>query len=1798
VATGTYPITVTATGIGFTTTTTVSLTVGLPSLTLSAPPVTVLQGGSGTDLITSTTGGGFNSAVSLNAWAQNDNFYVDFINPVSFAAPGSGSAVVTVLASSTIAPGTYPPIIVSAIGGGITQSITVPVTVEGVTLTTLPTSLTILPGSNNTFTISTTSAYGFNSAVSLTLSGQPTGVTASFSPTFIGAPGSGSSTMTLTVASTTLPGTYPITVTATGGGITATTIVSLTVPQVITFANPGTQTIGTPVPALVATDNAALPVTFTSASVSVCTVSGTYGTTITLVAIGTCVINANQYGNSQYSAAQQVQQSFTVNGEPQTISFSAPVSVTYGVAPIALAPTATSGLVVTLAASPLTTCTISVTTLTITGAGSCTITANQTGNSQYSAALAVTKTVTVNPATLTVTVNNATRVYGAANPTFTANYSGFVNGDTSAVLSSAPSLTTLAGIHSSTGTYSITAAGGAAANYSFTYVPGTLTVSPNLIAIPAAGNINTVAGSGTVCAGKTDNVGDNCLAQNANLAYPTGAVVDPAGNLYIADMYHHRIRMVSSLTGDITMVAGNGTAGYSGDGGAATSAELNEPWNIALDSSGNLYIADWGNYCIRKVSATTKLISTVAGICTQSGFSGDGGPAVSANLSSDQGIALDSFGNLYIADNQRIRMINATTGTISTVVGTSIGFGGDGGPAASAHLYNPSGIVVDSSNNLYIADSGNNRIREVTAPISTGTGIITTVAGNGNIGYSGDGGPATSAEFWYPTGVGVDGSGNIYVLTGRDSAAINMTANCGLRKVIAATGNIYTVAGNGTCAYSGDGGPATSAEMISSYAVSVVVDLLGNIYFADESSGRIRAIGGSNTLTPTITWSDPAPIPSGTPLSPTQLNAVVSANGGPAATCVYTPAAGTVLAIGKYTLSVTCTPIGTTVYSPATATVPLTVITNSPAIVWDTPTTIPQGTIVGGTQLFATVIGIPGTFTYTPAVGTALTSIGTQTVSVTFTPTNKTLYSTVTSSATFTIIPDLPIITWNAPESIIRGTALSITQLNATANVPGTFTYTPGSGAVLGAGPQILSVRFTPTSGYQIITAEVTLNVNKIIPVITWPTPANINDTTPLGSTQLNAKSSVTSTYVYSPAAGTTLLPGDQMLTVTVKPNDVADYATVTATVPISVITGTKADSRTVQLFVNGSTNLIASYPYGASDTPSTVAEGLAASASSPLVTVKAVDNALYIDANTTGSASYSLSVVSNANTNTTLFPQPSFSISPSNGELVGGAPNGPGGIVYQYTVPTGGYDPAGNLLSYTDNVMGTWGFSYDTLNRLVSATDNESGNPNTNYCWAYDDFGNRLQQAGSNAAFTNAKGAAACTAATNASFTNSWASYNANNQITGSPQAAGGLAYDPAGDVTNDGQNRYLYDAEGRICAVYSNPIAGVPAMTGYLYDADGTRVAKGNITAWSCDPTLSGFHTTNDYILGLGGEQLTEMGVDTTAGSSTNTLTWQHTNVWAGGKLLGTYDNAGLHFYFDDPLGTRRAQTDSAGVLEETCSSQPFGDALNCVNPSQSTYFISLVSPTEHHFTGKERDSESGNDYFGARYYASSMGRWLSPDWSAKEEPVPYAKLDNPQSLNLYSYVWNNPLARSDPDGHATKCTGSGTSAQCITTADTYDAAHSNHQTTLASPEVKAAAEAGKDKVSAQLAPHEKLGFIEPGKGGKLEVKPVVGDPSASANGTSVTVKTPADAVAAIHGHDKNSNGMVDSPSLNRGLGDSQPLTQGLPNATVSNGQVGWHEINDGQLQFTAPQGAVTPAQQTLIQNNLNTEQQQFQQ
>ncbi len=287
-------------------------------------------------------------------------------------------------------------------------------------------------------------------------------------------------------------------------------------------------------------------------------------------------------------------------------------------------------------------------------------------------------------------------------------------------------------------------------------------------------------------------------ATSAQLAAPSGIALDASGNLFIADSGNNRVRMINPK-GVITTVAGNGTAGFSGDSGAATSAQLNGPVGVAVDAAGNLYIADVTNYLVRKVS--NGVITTVAGNGT-GGFSGDGGPATSAQIYNPyelkvdaiNNLCVDAAGNLYIADsgNNRVREVTPA-GVITTVAGTGTGgFSGDGGPATSAQLHGPTGVTVDAAGNLFIADSANHRVRKVTP-----TGVISTVAGNGNViffngtfptfGFGGDGIPATLAQLYYPNGVTVDAAGNLYIADSGNNRVRKVTPN----------GIITTIAGNG-----------------------------------------------------------------------------------------------------------------------------------------------------------------------------------------------------------------------------------------------------------------------------------------------------------------------------------------------------------------------------------------------------------------------------------------------------------------------------------------------------------------------------------------------------------------------------------------------------------------------------------------------------------------------------------------------------------------------------------------------------------------------------------------------------------------------------------------------------------------------------------------------------------------------------------------------------------------------------------------------------------------------------------------
>ncbi|MGA2434989.1 MAG: BACON domain-containing carbohydrate-binding protein [Bryobacteraceae bacterium] len=329
------------------------------------------------------------------------------------------------------------------------------------------------------------------------------------------------------------------------------------------------------------------------------------------------------------------------------------------------------------------------------------------------------------------------------------------------------------------------------------------------------GFLTRVAGNGIGGFG-----GDGGPATEAQLLQPNGLAVDAAGNLYIADYGNNRVRKVSN--GIITTVAGNGFQGPAGDGGPATQASLGYPMRVAVDGAGNLYIADTTNNCVRKVS--NGIITTVVGYGTQ-GYSGDGGPATSAWLHYPEGVAVDAAGDLYISDTFNNVIRKVSNGVITTVAGNgTLGYGGDGGPGTSASLYYPGGIALDASGSVFIADEGNCRIRKLS------NGSITTVAGNGSWGWSGDNGPATSAEVWSPEDVAVDASGNLYFPSDSFSGFFH------IRKV--SSGVITTVAGGGFSV--GDNGPSTSGQLFMPQGLAV--DVAGNVYIADSWNDRIRKV--------------------------------------------------------------------------------------------------------------------------------------------------------------------------------------------------------------------------------------------------------------------------------------------------------------------------------------------------------------------------------------------------------------------------------------------------------------------------------------------------------------------------------------------------------------------------------------------------------------------------------------------------------------------------------------------------------------------------------------------------------------------------------------------------------------------------------------------------------------------------------------------------------------------------------------------------------------------------------------------
>ncbi|HLV87510.1 MAG TPA: choice-of-anchor D domain-containing protein [Candidatus Sulfotelmatobacter sp.] len=560
------------------------------------------------------------------------------------------------------------------------------------------------------------------------------------------------------------------------------------------------------------------------------------------------------------------------------------------------------------------------------------------------------------------------------------------------------------------------------------------------------GIIGTIAGSGTACPDSTTACGDGGPANSAELsAAPSGVTLDAAGNIYIADEGNSRIRVVNTQTtpitvagvtigpGNIATVVGNGTSGNTSTSNGpvkAITAELYYPTVVSLDGLGNIYVADTDNMLVRKVDVNGNM-TTIAGAVNGYGCANatdnvaDGCPATSAYLSGPSGLAVDAMGNIYIADwgDARIRKIDVN-GIITTFAGNgTAGYSGDGGPATSAELQYPSALAFDGAGNLYIADSFNNVIRKVNT-----SGIITTVAGNGSAGYSGDGAAAAQAQLNQPMGVAVDSAGDLYIAD---------TNNYYLRKVDA-NGIISTIAGVGSngasCSFGtyifGDGCPATSAFFMP---WSVAVDGTGDLYVADYGDSRIRKVNVTTSL-----------------LSFGTLN--VDATSGPQAAQVSN--------VGNASLNFSSTNAFVT-----SANFQLQTVGNDCAA---------GGSLLPGADCMLGVVFAPTT-AGNPVTGTLTVNDNASNPSQTVQLTGVAQQST-------------PTISWATPAAISYGTPLSIAQLNATASVPGTFVYTPAAGTILGAGTQTLAVTFKPTDSvdYTTATATVILTVSRATPSVTF----------------------------------------------------------------------------------------------------------------------------------------------------------------------------------------------------------------------------------------------------------------------------------------------------------------------------------------------------------------------------------------------------------------------------------------------------------------------------------------------------------------------------------------------------------------------------------------------------------------------------------------------------------------------------------------------------------------------------------------
>jgi hypothetical protein len=943
-------------------------------------------------------------------------------------------------------------------------------------------------------------------------------------------------------------GTHTLSVTFTPTNTTdyspATQSVSLTVNKAtptITWAAPSAIPYGT------ALSNIQLDASSTTSGTF--TYSPAAGTVLT-AGIHTLTATFTPTDNNDYSTATATD-TLTVNPAMESISWTTPAAITYGTALTAAQLDATSTVAGTFAYSP------GAGTVLTAGSHTLTATFTPTDTTDYSTATA-NVTLAVNQATPAITwATPASITSGTALSAAQLDASSTVAG--SFAYSPTAGTVLSAGSHALTATFTptdttdyttaaatviltvtsatqttpaITWTTPAAITYgtalSATQLDATSTVAGTFAYSPAAGTVLT-AGSHTLTAifTPTDTTGYTtataAVTVIVNQATPAITWGTPAAIAYGTALSATQLDATSTVAGTFTYSPTAGTLLTTGSHTITATFSPTDATDYATATASVTLTVNqitsaitWAtpaaiSYGTALSNAQLDASSTVAGTFAYS-------PAAGTVLTAGSHIATATFTPADSTDYK------TATATVTVTVNQATPVITWAAPAAIAYGTALSGTQLDASS----AVPG-------TFVYSPAAGIV--LAGGTQI-LSVTFTPTDSTDYSTATA-----SVSLAVSTVTPTITWATPAAVSYGTALSATQLDATASVPGAFAYS----PAAGTVLAAGLQTLLVTFTPTNTTDYSSATARVRLV--VNAVTPTITWGTPAAISYGTALSAAQLDATASVPG----TFAYSPAAGTVLAAGAQTLSVTFTPTDTTDYSSTTASIALNVNKATPAITWPSPAAIAYGTALSATQLDATS-SVAGTFAYSPAAGT-VPAAGSQTLSVTFTPTNTTDYSIATASVTLSVNTTAPTITWATPAAVAYGTALSATQLDATASVAGTFVYSPAAGTVPAAGSQTLSVTFTPTNttDYSTATASVTLSVNKATPSITWGTPGAVPYGTALSATQLDATASVAGTFAYSPGAGTVPAAGSQTLFVTFTPTNTTDYSTATASVTLTV---------------------------------------------------------------------------------------------------------------------------------------------------------------------------------------------------------------------------------------------------------------------------------------------------------------------------------------------------------------------------------------------------------------------------------------------------------------------------------------------------------------------------------------------------------------------------------------------------------------------------------------------------------------------